>query len=90
MKTISLTRIGAMMLLCLLAGPAAAEDIDISDSPRSDGGAPNMLFILDNSANWSRQSQKWNPPPRLTQGEAELLAIRNLLGNLKSRQTSAS
>ena len=61
MKTISLTRIGAMMLLCLLAGPAAAEDIDIFGQPPGvTVGAPNVLFILDNSANWSRQAQKWD------------------------------
>ena len=45
-------------------------------------GAPNILFVIDNSANWARDAQKW-PAPSDTQGEGELLAIQTLLANLK-------
>ena len=35
--------------------PARAEDIDIYAEPNNAGDLPNVLFILDNSANWSTQ-----------------------------------
>ena len=34
-------------------GPAHAEDIDIYSLPSNEGFRPNVLIILDNSANWS-------------------------------------
>jgi type IV pilus assembly protein PilY1 len=74
-------RYGAALLLAAIAQVSVAEDIDIFKSqPTVNGDAPNVLFILDNSANWSKQSQAW--PSGNTQGEAELLAIRNLLAGL--------
>ena len=33
--------------------PARAEDIDIYSLPSTEGLRPNVLIILDNSANWS-------------------------------------
>ena len=33
--------------------PARAEDIDIYSLPSTEGFRPNVLIILDNSANWS-------------------------------------
>ena len=33
--------------------PAHAEDIDIYSLPNTEGFRPNVLIILDNSANWS-------------------------------------
>ncbi|MEO5845963.1 MAG: PilC/PilY family type IV pilus protein [Caldimonas sp.] len=39
--------------LCTMAAPTLAEDIDIYASPNIAGDVPNVLFILDNSANWS-------------------------------------
>jgi type IV pilus assembly protein PilY1 len=48
------------LLLGLQAAPALAEDIDIYTFGGAQAGAPNVLFLLDNSANWSNQSQAWN------------------------------
>jgi type IV pilus assembly protein PilY1 len=41
------------VLLCLLLAPARAEDIDIYGEPNLNGDLPNVLFVLDSSANWS-------------------------------------
>jgi len=41
------------LLLCVLLAPVRAEDIDIYGEPNSNTDRPNVLFILDNSANWS-------------------------------------
>ena len=56
-----------------------AEDIDIFVGSSAGSGAdPKILIILDNSANWSRASQKW--PGGLVQGQAEARAIQTLVG----------
>jgi hypothetical protein len=62
---------------------AAADDIDIFTGA-SGGSAvnPRILIVLDNTANWSRQSQKW--PGGLQQGQSEARAISNLLPTLDS------
>ena len=39
--------------LASLSSRAHAEDIDIYAEPGGTSGLPNVLFILDNSANWS-------------------------------------
>jgi len=36
-----------------LVAPAYAEDIDIYANPNAATDVPNVLFVLDNSANWS-------------------------------------
>jgi type IV pilus assembly protein PilY1 len=41
------------LLLCALVAPAHAEDIDIYADPNNATDVPNVLFVLDNSANWS-------------------------------------
>jgi hypothetical protein len=41
------------VLLCLLLAPGRAEDIDIYAEPNIASELPNVLFILDSSANWS-------------------------------------
>jgi type IV pilus assembly protein PilY1 len=41
------------VLLCLLLAPARAEDIDIYGEPNNGSDLPNVLFVLDSSANWS-------------------------------------
>ena len=43
----------AGMLMCVLLAPARADDIDIYGMPNSNTDRPNVLFILDSSANWS-------------------------------------
>jgi type IV pilus assembly protein PilY1 len=41
------------LVLCALVAPAQAEDIDIYANPNAANDVPNVLFVLDNSANWS-------------------------------------
>jgi type IV pilus assembly protein PilY1 len=74
-------RFGVGLLLFALMRSGFAEDIDIFGQAGAIDGAPNILFILDNSANWSRAAQKW-PAPSDTQGEGELLTIASVLANL--------
>jgi type IV pilus assembly protein PilY1 len=63
----------------LAFGSACAEDIDLFTSASGGTGQePNILIVLDNSANWSRADQQW---PIGKQGESELRAIYNLLGD---------
>ena len=60
------------------ARAACADDIDIFVG--TSGGlaaAPNIMFLLDNSSNWSRASQHWPDAP--TQGDAELQSIGQVL-----------
>ena len=40
-------------LLCVALAPVRADDIDIYGMPNSNTDRPNVLFILDSSANWS-------------------------------------
>ena len=48
------------LALAVCAGSAAvAEDIDIYAGVDSKTGAPNVLFFLDNTSNWSANSQAW-------------------------------
>lgn len=72
----------------LLMKAVQAEDIDIFMS-RSGGtsttGKANVLFVLDNTANWSREAQKW-PDNGGTQGQAELKAIANVVGSTNGSQ----
>ena len=61
---------------------AMAEDIDLyQGGPDVTGNKPNVLIILDNSANWSSAKQGW---PGDKQGDAELTAISNVLNTLGS------
>lgn len=71
---------GALAALFALgwAGPAAADDIDIFMASTTGGGKPNILMLVDNSANWSRASQQW-PDNEGKQGAAEVRAIRNVV-----------
>jgi type IV pilus assembly protein PilY1 len=58
---------------------AFAEDIDLfaSAAPVAGGGRPNVLIVIDNSANWSRNDQHW--PGNDKQGQSELRALLRLL-----------
>lgn len=59
-----------------------AEDIDLFVG--NDGGTslPNILIVLDNTSNWSRQSQQW--PGGSTQGQSEVRAIKNALAGIEA------
>lgn len=60
-----------------------AEDIDlfVGGTPASLAN-PNVLFIIDNSANWSEASQNWVPSGK--QGQSELRALKAVIGSLGS------
>ncbi|HEX8782624.1 MAG TPA: hypothetical protein VF764_04585, partial [Steroidobacteraceae bacterium] len=83
-------------LLCsgiALAPPALADDIDIflgMSGGTSD--APNVMILIDNGPNWSRVSQGWpdpnNPGATITQGQAELNAIIQVLGSAAAQAQS--
>ena len=45
-------------LLCVPAAARAGEDIDIFTGTPPDGAKPNVLFIIDNSVNWSSTLSK--------------------------------
>lgn len=51
--SLRLRTVAAGLLVGLLAAPLQAEDIDIFASPASGTDRPNVLLVLDNSANWS-------------------------------------
>jgi type IV pilus assembly protein PilY1 len=74
-------------LLCL-AKPAASEDVDLFTSPPPDSSSkPNILIVLDNSANWARNDQQW---PIGKQGQAELFALYTILGDNKTINTDVN
>jgi Tfp pilus tip-associated adhesin PilY1 len=63
---------------CLFGTAAQAEDIDIfTGTTEVNTSLPNVIFVLDNTSNWSRQSQKW--PGGLVQGQSEVKAIKTAL-----------
>ena len=76
-----------MLLACGLAGPAAAEDTDIF-VPRADfePGVPTIIFMLDNTSNWSRQFRVAIGHAR---AQAEVKAIKGVVRVSKSPSTSA-
>ena len=58
-------RIASVAVLCTLALStllSIAEDIDLFVRPPANTAAntrPNILFVIDNSANWSAANQHW-------------------------------
>jgi type IV pilus assembly protein PilY1 len=61
-----------------------ADDIDIFlGSSAGSADAPNIIFLIDNSPNWSRASQKW-PDNGGNQGQAELTAVSSTLSRINS------
>lgn len=73
--------IGFAAILSAFTPGASAEDIDLFAGPVGiNSGAPNVLFVIDNTANWSSKDQGW--ADSLTQGQAEMRAIRQVVSNL--------
>ena len=76
------------VFLCLVIAcpiqPGYAQDIDIYARPPSTTTNPalnpNILIVLDNSANWASAKQQW--PGGIKQGQAELDALRTVVGSL--------
>jgi type IV pilus assembly protein PilY1 len=64
-----------------LVPPALAEDLDLftQPPPGAAADAPNILIIIDNSANWARADQGWLGG--LKQGESELRALSAVIGD---------
>lgn len=75
-----LRKMMAWVVFTAIASATQAEDIDLFASGLASGAAasslPNVIFVLDNTSNWSRQSQKW---PDGTQGQSEVQAIQTTL-----------
>jgi type IV pilus assembly protein PilY1 len=84
MNTVRSLKVAAMLCIgSLLTAPAFADDIDIFLGTSADSSdAPNVMFLIDNSPNWSKASQKWPDAP--TQGQAEVQAIAQVLQYLSS------
>ena len=65
---------------------AVADDIDIfMGSSGNSAEAPNIIFMIDNSPNWSRAAQQW-PDNGGIQGVAELNAISTVLTTFAATQ----
>ncbi|MEP4145682.1 MAG: PilC/PilY family type IV pilus protein [Halioglobus sp.] len=63
-----------LTLFALSVNSARAEDIDIfAGTTAIDATVPNVIFVLDNTSNWARDSQQW--PGGLYQGQSEVRAI---------------
>ena len=81
MKLSKFLPVAFFMVLALSVLPSMADDTDLFNQPTgTNPAAPNILFVLDNTANWSRASQKW--VGSATAGNAELLAIKNFVAGL--------
>lgn len=77
-----------VVVICSLLGSVGsclAEDIDIYAKPASATGAgnPNILIVIDNSANWAAANQGW--PGGIKQGESELKAVRTVASELDDK-----
>lgn len=72
---------GVLLAGGLGIGSAQAEDIDVFvGGSGAESGLPNVIFVLDNTSNWARQSQQW--PGGLSQGQSEVRAINTALAGL--------
>lgn len=72
------------LVVALLAASMGvfAEDIDlfVGVEPEASTDYPNVIIFLDNTSNWSNQSQAW--PGGITQGQAELRSIKTVINSL--------
>lgn len=69
--------------LLLVPAPASAFDTDLFTASSS-STAPNVLIVLDNTSNWSRNDEKFpdGNGGTITQGQAEANAIMSVIQNL--------
>ncbi|MCY1345422.1 Neisseria PilC beta-propeller domain protein [compost metagenome] len=75
----------ALVVSCaLVAMPlrGMAEDIDVFIGVGGRAEAPNIMVLIDNSPNWSRNSQGWDGGQ--TQGKAEVMALSNVLNTVNT------
>jgi type IV pilus assembly protein PilY1 len=84
MKTLRTSALTLILTAVVLPGSAWADDIDIFlGASAGTADAPNIIFLIDNSPNWSRNSQHW-PDNGGNQGQAELTAISSTLNRINS------
>ncbi|MES2296737.1 MAG: PilC/PilY family type IV pilus protein [Pseudomonadota bacterium] len=81
MKTSTMKKLLALAV-CAIASAApmraGADDIDIfTGASAGTAGNPRVLIVLDNTSNWSRQSQKW--PGGIQQGQSEVNAVKSVV-----------
>lgn len=62
--------------------PASAMDTDIFAALSTPGAAPNVLIVLDNTANWNDNNQHWSSDGKVSEGMAELAAIKTVIQHL--------
>jgi type IV pilus assembly protein PilY1 len=75
----------ALLLSTFVASTAVrADDIDLFlGTPAAAVNAPNIIFLIDNSTNWSRAAQHW-PDNGGIQGAAELAAVSTVLNQINA------
>ena len=79
MKSLTGKILMVMATTLAFARPSAAEDIDLfTSSSAAATSAPNILIVLDNSANWARNDQQWAIGK---QGQAELYALYQIMAD---------
>jgi len=68
---------------------ARADDIDIFIGENTSAAAPNVIFLLDNTSNWSRQANQWGTNyfdgSKQSQGQAELDAIVQVIAQINAK-----
>jgi type IV pilus assembly protein PilY1 len=71
----------SLALACVPPALVNAEDIDLFVGAAATAATnPNILIIIDNSANWASSSQHWEANRK--QGESELRALKTILSEL--------
>jgi len=78
----------ALSLCAATWGTAVAEDIDLFVGAAASAQNPNVLVIIDNSANWSSASQHWvgaGGESPFKQGQSELRALHTVAGELTDK-----
>ncbi|MFZ9639280.1 MAG: hypothetical protein ACO3AC_07065, partial [Hylemonella sp.] len=84
----SLRGLWVLSWLCLGAMVSRAEDIDLYSGTSSNAGKPNVLFVLDNAANFSANAATCtyadgsSPSLNGTAGGIEQCALYNVVNNL--------
>lgn len=68
----------------LLGFSAHADDTELfTQPPGTPQPPPNVMLLLDNSANWSRAAQAW--PGGIDQGQSEVRAIKTVVGSMTKK-----
>jgi type IV pilus assembly protein PilY1 len=88
--------LGTLCAAMSLALPTTlnAEDIDLFVGAAATAENPNVLIVIDNSANWNSNSQHWvdtigadagDPISPFKQGQSELRALRTVIGEVNDK-----